>query len=64
MSGPRRHQALKAGIIIEDDAYADLYFGGRAPRPLLADAPHKTHRSADASSSMAVWIIGMNCARD
>jgi len=62
MSGPRRNQALKAGVIIEDDAYADLYFTGRAPRPLLADAPQKTFSIGTFSKTVSPglrvgWLV-------
>ncbi len=62
MSGARRAQALKAGIIIEDDAYADLYFDGRVPRPLLADAPRKTFSIGTFSKTVSPglrvgWLV-------
>lgn len=43
----RAHAVLDSGLpIIEDDAYADLRFGGPAPAPLLAEAPRRVLSNA------------------
>jgi 2-aminoadipate transaminase len=45
--GPRRAELLASGApIIVDEAYAELRFDGRVPRPLVADAPGR------------VWHVG------
>lgn len=62
MTPERRAQALQAGVIIEDDAYADLLFDGVAPRPLLADAAHKVFAVGTVSKTVSPglrvgWLV-------
>jgi 2-aminoadipate transaminase len=56
--------ALLAGgaTVIEDDAYADLRFGGTAPRPLLADAPRQVFHVGTLSKTLCPglrigWLV-------
>ena len=58
-----RHAVLDSGLpIIEDDAYADLHFGGPAPAPLLAEAPRRVLHVGTLSKSLCPglrigWLV-------
>jgi 2-aminoadipate transaminase len=60
----RTRAALLAGgaPVIEDDAYADLRFGGAAPRPLLAEAPKQVFHVGTLSKTLCPglrigWLV-------
>jgi 2-aminoadipate transaminase len=51
-----------SGMIVEDDAYADLRFDGPAPRPLLADEPRRVLHVGTLSKTLSPglrvgWLI-------
>lgn len=62
MSLEQRISTLGAEVIIEDDAYGELLFGGPPPRPLLADAPDRVYFIGTFSKTVAPglrvgWLI-------
>jgi 2-aminoadipate transaminase len=61
-SAQRRALVAGKGMIVEDDAYADLRFSGPAMRPLLADVPERVWHAGSFSKTLSPglrigWLV-------